>query len=334
MLTAAVRDLHLSNPGVFVTDVRTPCGHLWENNPYLTAIPDDDTDAELVYCDYPLIHRSNTSPYHFIHGFHQFIGEKLGVRVEPSDFKGDIHMTDEEKTWMSQIQEITETHVPFWVVAAGGKLDFTIKWWDTFRFQKVVNHFRGRILFVQVGENGHHHPGLQNVLDLRGKTDLRQLVRLIYHAQGVLCPVTALMHLAAAIETKSDAPKNRPCVVVAGGREPMQWEAYPHHQFIHTNGALMCCDDGGCWKSRTVPVGDGDDKDNPENLCVDVVMKEVRGKGANSKAVQHYALPRCMDMISAEEVIRRIETYFTGGAAQYLTPHQARIARSVAVGPR
>ena len=33
MLTAAVRDLHRSNPGRFVTDVRTPCGHLWENNP-------------------------------------------------------------------------------------------------------------------------------------------------------------------------------------------------------------------------------------------------------------------------------------------------------------
>ena len=38
------------------------------------------------------------------------------------------------------------------------------------------------------------------VLDLRGKTDLRQLIRLVYHAQGVLCPVTLAMHLAAAVE--------------------------------------------------------------------------------------------------------------------------------------
>ena len=29
-------------------------------------------------------------------------------------------------------------------------------------------------------------------------------------------------------------------------------------------------------------------------------------------------LPRCMDMIGAEEVIHRIETYFRGGALSYL----------------
>src|SRR5436309_573741 len=32
MLTAAVRDLHLTYPNQFITDVRTPCPHLWENN--------------------------------------------------------------------------------------------------------------------------------------------------------------------------------------------------------------------------------------------------------------------------------------------------------------
>jgi len=169
------------------------------------------------------------------------------------------------------------------------------------------------------------------VLDLRRKTDVRQLIRLVYHAQGVLCPVTALMHLAAAVPVKPGMPKNRPCVVVAGGREPMQWEAYPHHQYIHTNGALRCCDEGGCWKSRTVPLGDGDEKDKPEHLCVDVVMKELRHAGipGGRKGIEKYPLPRCMDMITAEEVVRRIELYFTGGALKYLTPQQARVVREI-----
>ena len=114
----------------------------------------------------------------------------------------------------------------------------------------VVERFAGRILFVQVGEAGHHHPALRGVLDLRGKTTLRQLVRLVHHAQGVLGPVTLLMHLAAAVEVGPGMPRNRPYVVVAGGREPAQWEAYPHHQYIHMNGALRCCDHGGCWKPR------------------------------------------------------------------------------------
>lgn len=87
----------------------------------------------------------------------------------------------------------------------------------------------------------------------------------------------------------------------------------------------MCCDQGGCWKARTVPIGDGDEKDNPEHLCVDVVKKSHRPTG--SKIDHTYHLPRCMDMISAEEVIRRIELYFTGGAVRYLTPAESRVAK-------
>jgi hypothetical protein len=35
-----------------------------------------------------------------------------------------------------------------------------------------------------------------------------------------------------------------------------------------------------------------------------------------------------MDMIQGAEVIRRIETYFAGGAIRYLSPAQARSAGS------
>lgn len=303
MLTAAVRDLHAAYPGRFLTDVRTPCPALWENNPHLTALREQDADVELVNCHYPLIHRSNRAPYHFLHGFIEHLNDRLGLAIKPTLFRGDIHLSAREKSWISQIEEITRRRVPFWIVVAGGKRDFTIKWWDPSRYQRVIDHFAGRILFVQVGEGGHAHPPLRNVFDLRGRTDLRQLVRLVYHAQGVLCPVTLLMHLAAAVEAPAGTPKNRPCVVVAGGREPPHWEAYPHHQFLHRAGALLCCDDGGCWKSRVRPLGDRDANDRPDRLCVDVVGE----------------LPHCMDLVTAEDVIRAVELYFEGGAISYLT---------------
>jgi ADP-heptose:LPS heptosyltransferase len=306
MLTAAVRDLHVSYPHQFITDVRTPCPHLWENNPYVTPVPDGDTGAESIDCHYPLIGRSNQEPWHFLHGFVQHLSARLGLNIRPTAFKGDIHLSDLEKSWISQVHEITGEDTPFWIIVSGGKYDFTIKWWDVNRYQAVVDHFRGRLLFVQVGDESHYHPPLKGVLDLRGKTDLRQLVRLVYHSQGVICGVTLLMHLAAAVEVKGSKPAKRPCIVIAGGREPTHWEAYPHHQFIHTIGALTCCETGGCWKSRTVPLGDGDEKDQPANLCSDVVD----------------GLPRCMDLITADEVIRRVKLYFDGGAAQYLTAAQ------------
>ena len=149
--------------------------------------------------------------------------------------------------------------LPYWIVAAGGKYDFTIKWWHFRRFQAVIDRFRDQIVFVQVGEAGHYHPPLEGVIDLRGKTTLRQLIHLVFRAQGVLCPVTLLMHLAAAVESGPGVPPERPCVVVAGGREAPHWEAYPAHQFIHTVGALACCARGGCWRSRVMPLGDGDE---------------------------------------------------------------------------
>jgi ADP-heptose:LPS heptosyltransferase len=303
MLTAAVRDLHQSYPGQFLTDVRTPCPDLWENNPHLTPLDLAGDGVETIDCHYPLVDRSNQEPWHFLHGFIDFLNRRLGLHIALTQFKGDIHLSEVEKSWMSQVQEITGDPVPFWIVDAGGKYDYTIKWWETERYQAVVDRFRGKILFVQIGERGHHHPPLRGVIDLRGKTDLRQLVRLVYNAQGVLGPVSLPMHLAAAVETRQGMPQNRPCVVIAGGREPPHWEAYPHHQFIHTVGALRCCDNGGCWKARTIPLGDGDSKDDPNDLCVDVVG----------------ALPRCMDMVTPEDAIQRIEFYFRGGAVDYFT---------------
>ena len=318
---------------------RTSCPALWEHNPHITPISDDDTEAQVIDCKYPLIHRSNVTPHHFIHAFLQDLSEKLGVPIPATEFKGDIHIADKEKRWMSQVMELTGADTPFWIINAGGKWDYTIKWWHWQRYQEVVDHFRGRIVFVQVGEKGHYHPPLNGVIDLRGKTNLRQLVRLVYHAQGVLCGVTALMHLAAAVPVRGGRPKNRAGVIIAGGREPSQWEAYPHHQYLHTNGALRCCDRGGCWKSRTVPLGDGDAKDT--SLCLAPVEVSVSDSThpANSYEptvtpvspretpdilpsvnVQHSAknqLPRCLDMITTADVIRAIERYYEGGALSY-----------------
>lgn len=296
MLTAAVRDLHLTHPHQFETDVRTTCAALWEHNPYVTPLDEADPTVERIQCEYPLIGRSNQAPYHVIHGFRLFLEERLGIRIEPHAFHGDVHLSELEKGWMSQVEETEGLGTRFWIIVSGGKTDYTAKWWDPDRAQQVVDHFLGRIRFVQCGEGGHHHPRLERVIDLVGRTDLRQMVRLMWHADGVICPVTMFMHLAAAVETRPGRPQHRPCVVVAGGREPPHWEAYPHHQFLHTNGALPCCDDGGCWKSRVEPLGDGDEKD--QSLCLRPVTLRSGRK-----------LPQCLDMISAADVIRAVENY-------------------------
>lgn len=305
MLTAALRDLHRTYPGEYLTDVRTSTPELWENNPYVTKVP--DSEGIDIDCSYPFIDDNCTLPYHFIHGFIHFLNQRLGLQIRPTEFRGDIHLTEDERLWASQVHELSREDTPFWIIAGGGKHDVTIKWWDTARYQKVVDHFRGKILFVQVGNQGHHHPKLHGTVDLRGQTTFRELIRLVHHAQGVLSPVTCLMHLAAAVPNRWEGLK--PCVVVAGGREPVHWEHYPGHQFLHTIGALDCCKETGCWKDRTSPLGDGTHRDEPDALCLNVVSE----------------LPKCMAMIEPKEVIAAIERYF--GRFNYLTPGQKAGAR-------
>jgi hypothetical protein len=309
MLTAAVRDLHRSYPGRFVTDVRSAFPDLWDHNPHLTPLAEEDPAVRAVDCHYPLVKYANFWPYHFLHGFLHFLNRELRLAIRPWEFRGDIHLSADERNAPSWTERLCGRHIPYWIVNAGGKLDFTTKWWDPERYQQVVDAFHGRILFLQVGHAADRHCALRNVVDLRGQTTLRELIGLVHRAQGALCPITGLMHLSAAVPPPGDQPASRPCVVVAGGLEPPHWETYPHHQFIHTVGMLPCCSLGGCWRPRVTPVGDGDPRDLPENLCLNV----VDGK-----------LPRCMDMITSAEVVRRIEGYFAGGVCTYLTQGDQR----------
>lgn len=298
MLTAAVRELHRTYPGRFQTDVRTSCPALWENNPYLTPLDAREPTVRSLVCHYPLIHQSNQAPYHFIHGFIEYLNGEMGLAIRPREFRGDIHLSEAEREIPSVMELALGRPVPYWVLAAGGKYDYTIKWWHRRRWQEVVDRLQGLVHFVQVGEHGHYHPPLRGVIDLRGKTTLRGLVRLVYHADGVLCPVTLLMHLAAAVPLAPGRTRLRGCVVVAGGREPAHWEQYPAHQFLHTIGQLDCCGSGGCWRARTVALGDGSELDDEDMLC---------------RQATPLGLPRCMEMISAEQVAAAISASASDG---------------------
>ena len=321
VLTAAIRDLHRCYPGQFLTDVRTSCGEVWANNPHLTLLDEASPEVQVLRCEYPLIQWSNQVPYHFLHGFVDHLNAQLGLEIRVTEFRGDIHLSPAERRSSTQLTSLAGGRLPYWLVMAGGKHDVTIKWWSSERYQRVVDHFRGRVQFVQVGRAGDFHPKLQGGIDLRGRTSLRELIRLVHGSQGVLCGVTGLMHLAAAVPIPSNSHGLRPCVVVAGGREPVHWEEYPGHSFLHAVGQLACCSEGGCWRSRTVRLGDGDARDRKINLCVDVRNE----------------LPACMDLISAERVIEQVERFLEGRKLRLLStvtrPRAERAIRKTQENP-
>ena len=157
------------------------------------------------------------------------------------------------------------------------------------------------VTFVQIGviDPHHIHPPLvgKNVINLVGRTDLRQLIRLIYNSFGVITPCSMPMVFSYAIPPHPRFKrKSRACIVIAGGREPNTWQQGPNQQFLHTCGQLDCCDLGGCWHSRVVKLNDEDPND--QNLC------EKPVKLSNGQIV-----PLCMAMISPSEVSNHIRRY-------------------------
>ena len=80
-LTSAIDALHRTYPGLFVTDVRTPCDDLFKYNPFITPL--DENDAEVIKVHYTdLIDRSDGVPNVFLRGYCFGLGKRLRMPLE------------------------------------------------------------------------------------------------------------------------------------------------------------------------------------------------------------------------------------------------------------
>lgn len=96
------------------------------------------------------------------------------------------------------------------------------KQWPTARFQECVDRLSPSLKFVQLGSAG--DPLLRNVVDLRGRTTLRQSAAILHAARLFLGPVGFLMHLSRAVDC--------PAVIVYGGRETPELTGYSCNENI------------------------------------------------------------------------------------------------------
>ena len=298
VMTNAIRDLHKAYPNKFKTDVRTPCPEIFENSPYITHLNISEDkynkahnemqkksgyyewidDVVAIDMQYPLIHRSGDVGAHFSEGHRSFLEEVLQIKIPQTSLKPELYLNQTERDWLSPVVVQKGIKNKYWVINAGVKGDYTLKQYPY--YQEVVNLLKDKVTFVQIGEKSHFHKSLDNVIDMVGKTNMRELFRLIYKAEGVLTCVSFPMHIAAAFM--------KPCVVVAGAREGTRWELYPNHQFIYVNGCLPCATYDGCWKSKP------DECKNKEN-----------------------DIPRCMLLIKPERVAESVNMFYEGRMLTY-----------------
>lgn len=279
VMSTAIRALWKAHGDKFEIDVDTPCNDLFENNPYVKR---STAAGQVIDMQYPEIHKSGVSGRHFSDGHRKYLEEVLEVKIPRVGLLPDIFLSQDEMLWPSPVLKSAGYDGKYWVINAGSKSDYTLKQYH--RWQEVVDLWAKEhpgIRLVQVGQLEHNHPALNGAIDMRGKTNIRQLIRTIYKAEGVLSCVSFPMHIAAALE--------KPCVVVAGAREGTRWELYPSHRFLYVNGALDCALYDGCWKSK-----------------IEECAHPVNGA------------PLCLEMIRPEDVVRAMELYYMGGVLKDL----------------
>jgi ADP-heptose:LPS heptosyltransferase len=304
-LTGLVRDISLAYPDKYEIHVATHCKTLWNHNPYIAGnhghTPHGMQQVHLNYGKY--IPEANRHKLHFVTAFHRDFQKRSGQPVPCLHPKGDLHLDD----WHYKNPPMSGR---YWILVPGNKSDFTTKAWSAHRWQQLADGMSAAGLhMVRCGatHQGNVNPPVDGAIDLVDKTNLRDLLWLIYHAEGVVCPVTCFMHMAAAFD--------KPCVVLAGGREHWWWEAYVNvagvenfgpysqsvkvpHRYLHTQGLLDCCKDRGCWKNKILHT----QKDKHRSYC-----KRPVDDGYGQK------IPECLKMVTVEHVLEAVMSYYTDG---------------------
>lgn len=119
--------------------------------------------------------------------------------------------------------------------------------WFIERFQELGVLLNKEFMLVQMGSKS--EPLLPGVIDLRGRTDVREASAVLKKAQCFIGQVGGLMHLARAVEC--------PSVIIYGGREAPEQSGYSAN--INLVGPVPC---SPCWIIKRCPY---------DMACMDVI---------------------------------------------------------------
>lgn len=297
VFSAALRDFKTAFPHTQINLNSQGGKEMWLHNPYV--------DLDLAEFDIVVspdiqegINRSNSRDFHYIHIFREALEKLFGVQIPIGPIKPDVWLSEEEYRSEPLIDG------PYWLITAGINPAWQYKTYPFERWQEVVR-IASDLRFVQIGlgkvqkykivKNGetceleYQSPILQgeNVISMVGQTErenFRKLFQLFLHCEGSIGLVSSQMHMAAAFE--------KPCVVVAGAREPVWFTRYFGHQYINTEGCLPCSVNRACWK------------------CNEGCPYLVRLSDGTE-------IPKCIDMIHPRDIVEAIRRYYIGGRLKY-----------------
>lgn len=328
MFTCAIRDFKKAYPNIKV-NVLSTAGHLWDNNPYIDRsvkpyykngktlesikaedLLSGDTNVLKIGPSW-LTDKSNSIDWHFANAYRISIEEHLKIKIPQGESRPDIWFTQDEY----DAPRITEK--PYWIIITGGEKGWGCKMYPTVRWQKFIDQ-NPDMTFYQLGSQGDNHERLKgpNVIDYIGKTEdrengIRDLFKLFLNSEGSIGLVSFHMHLSGGLK--------KPCVVVAGAREPVSFTRYAGHQYISNDGCLPCATKA-CWHCDIAACTNLVDYNSKPVVLEKRLNEKAKMAPFVPDNLKDKLMPKCVDMISVDEVTRNFRRYYEGGLLDKTKP--------------
>jgi ADP-heptose:LPS heptosyltransferase len=169
----------------------------------------------------------------------KIIGKRLGVRVE--DVRPDCSI---DKKLVQQFRcawrDLPRPHI---LVQRRAGSFTPNKDWPNQSWRTLISMILRTATVIDIGEHGEDAKcsATPNYMDLRGRTDLRELVACIAAADILVAPVSGPVHIASAVRT--------PAVVILGGYEQPENAAYSGNTILYT--PIEC---SPCWLKTACPI--------------------------------------------------------------------------------
>jgi ADP-heptose:LPS heptosyltransferase len=187
----------------------------------------------------PIEDRAIAPPGHFIELMARRAGVEDAVRLAPR-----VYLDEAERAF----GRFGDRQLAIQSSAQSARMKVGNKEWYPERFQEVVNALASEFTIVQLGLPS--DPLLAGVVDLRGKTTLRQAAGVLHNSAAFIGLAGFLMHMAKAVGTRS--------AIVYGGRETPAASGYADNVNLFT--ALDCAP---CWYWNYCPY---------ERACMDRIQ--------------------------------------------------------------